>query len=357
MLDRIERARSAEGTPASYRELADAYEALLAFFESGRGTFKPSGKLGSADVLFRYEPGTWVNDVAFRPDGAALVVAGQDRKVRIVDPRNGKARAEESGTAAFLMSAAYHPAGDLFVTGGGEGTVEVRSAVERTSRGDFASLAKYIVNDTVSFASFTPCGRGIVVAGERSGLKLLSWDPSDPLLPIRLLYTHDAGPSEFSGAALVDGTVRLAAVAGETMHVYSIMTRVGVRISHAGRFSLPSGGPITASAVSPCGARVAAGDVDGTVALFPTNAAADRPHATVPGKVTGLAFDPTGHLLAAGTELGEVRVFKITNAETIELASYRARDGVTKLAFSPDGSRLAVASSSERRGLVEVLGH
>ncbi len=70
--------------------------------------------------------------------------------------------------------------------------------------------------------------------------------------------------------------------------------------------------------------------------------------------MAAVALDPTGSYLATGTENGQV---KIWTTKTGELLQTITQDGIIEaLDFSPDGSRLGVASSGsgEKAGIAKV---
>lgn len=106
--------------------------------------------------------------------------------------------------------------------------------------------------------------------------------------------------------------------------------------------------PVTAAAYSPDGKTVAFAAA-GEVRLFDpaTAAPADR-FADVPGRVTAIAFDPTGRRLAvAAGEAGKSGVVRVVGVTDLSPGRDRTlaghADAVYALAFSPDGKTLATA--------------
>ena len=68
--------------------------------------------------------------------------------------------------------------------------------------------------------------------------------------------------------------------------------------------------------------------------------------------ITGLAYHPSAPLLAAGTEGGRVLVWRATNGA--EPAGVDVGGEVASIAWSPDGTRLAVGAADGGVGVIDV---
>ena len=109
------------------------------------------------------------------------------------------------------------------------------------------------------------------------------------------------------------------------------------------------------------GKLLAVGDRAGTVTLLDT----DRPRVIerikplsgeVESLVLALAFSPNGQDLAVGSQLGTISIWSVVQPTKPRLR-FRLpghRGLVTNLAFDPQGQRLASATASIDRALVEV---
>jgi WD40 repeat protein len=84
-----------------------------------------------------------VQAVAIAPDGTWIASAGQDRTIRIWDPRTGEA-ATMLRVDQRLETCVWHPAGDRLFAGGSAGVYrfELRPAGNRLSR-PTAAAARY----------------------------------------------------------------------------------------------------------------------------------------------------------------------------------------------------------------------
>jgi WD40 repeat protein len=104
-------------------------------------------------------------------------------------------------------------------------------------------------------------------------------------------------------------------------------------------------GPVTGIAYSPAETILASASEDGTVRVWN---ARERQHRYILGAHDGpasdVAFSPDGRLVASGGLDHTVRLWDADeSAERRELAALPVNDGVRRLTFSPDGKRLAVA--------------
>src|SRR5262249_36529275 len=101
------------------------------------------------------------------------------------------------------------------------------------------------------------------------------------------------------------------------------------------------------TALSPDGGTLAVcREEDGRLALWDTATGRERLHlGSVMGVPCVLAFSPDGALLAAGGE-DEVRLYRTVDG--ILAGPLHVPEGVVRVAFSPDGKRLATINLVER---------
>jgi WD40 repeat protein len=123
---------------------------------------------------------------------------------------------------------------------------------------------------------------------------------------------------------------------------------------------------VTAVAVEHDGRLAASGSLDGTVLLWDLDTLEPRQPLPVDSAVTSLAFSPDGSTIAIGTDAGDIRLIDLANRrEPVRLTGH---DGsVLSVAFSPDGNMLASGGAdrtvrrwsllTERRIGSEMLGH
>ncbi|MFG2693478.1 helix-turn-helix domain-containing protein [Kitasatospora sp. NPDC048407] len=236
--------------------------------------------------------------------------------------------------------------------------------------------------------AFAAGGGLLAVGDEQGGIRL--WRPADPDTGPRQWPATDLPPGHVGsvnaldltpdGATLVsagdDGAARVWDVAtgrvAAELHGHPTFV-LGAAIGRDGRtvvtsaaFGSPPGSVLVwdlrrgtdlapwpehpqVTAVAAAGDRAAVGTADGRLALWDVGGPVPRPiDVTGPSgsAVTALAFDRGGRALASGTDSGAVQVRGA--ADGAVRASLRVTGRVSAVALSPDGSQLAVGTTSGR---------
>jgi hypothetical protein len=138
----------------------------------------------------------------------------------------------------------------------------------------------------------------------------------------------------------------------------------GDRLQPAGVIWMDS--PVTAVAMSPQPDIVAVGSKDKTALFYKYEQG--RLLEGYKGATTALAFSPDGQMLAVGAEDGFVRVWNVITGPPLAVSDGRGatpaadataapgngRRAVTALAWSPDGSRLAVAWADAKNAVLVI---
>jgi eukaryotic-like serine/threonine-protein kinase len=324
-----------------------------------------------------------VLSVAFRPDGLRLVTASADGTVRQWDPATGReVESPYERHVGEVVTAAYNPDGSWVASGGTDRTVRVWEAA---SRHDVAVLHGHtgVVSQLVftadghQLASASQSGRAgdtgdgtvrIWGVGRQADTSVLrghtsyiypvaysadgrwiasgSWDKT-----VRL---WDAATGESCAILPQPGYVRALAFSpdstwlasgcspGESLNIWNVAT---AQLEH--KFNGPGRVETQAIAVSPDGAHIAAGDVDGnmTVLEAATGAEVHSFRMARSGARRPLAYSPNGRLLAGPG--GDSTHIDIWDTQTLRtMARLTGHTGlVYSVAFSGDGLLMASASS------------
>ncbi len=276
-----------------------------------------------------------VYSLAFRADGRLLASGSEDKTVRLWDTATGAPAGLFPGHTDKVRALAFSPDGGRLLTGCGDGSLRVWDVA---SGRPAYTIPRGHVGEVLGLA-FRPDGRAFVSGGGDGAVRL--WRAGDGEA-LGAWQGHEGVVYRLRFRA--DG-LRLASAATDgTARVWGPATRaeVGVLAGHR-RYVYPV-------AYSPDGRLLASGAWDNTVRLW--DAATGEALAPLPGPVVPegfnavftLAFSPHGDLLAAGGyPAGEIRLWD-TATGRLRASLHHHTMRVRRLAFSPDGNRLASVS-------------
>ena len=218
---------------------------------------------------------SWVESVAFSPDGMRIVTCG-DNIARVWDARTGLRRAELKGHAGWLTSVAFSPDGEQVVTGSSDETAKVWDARTGTPKIELKSRKGEVTSVAIS-----PDGTRIVT-GTWDGIVQI-WDAwtGTPRLELKGL-----SGSVLCVAFSPDGT-RIATSGGVTSH----LGEAKVWDARTGMLLLDLKGhtdTVSSVAFSPDGTSIATGSRDKTAKVW--DARTGAPLLGVEGAQRGLSI-------------------------------------------------------------------
>jgi WD40 repeat protein len=272
----------------------------------------------------------WIQQ--FSPDGKTLVWRS-DTSCVLLDLATGKDRHDWAAHRGGVCSLAYSSNGKLIATGGGDGTVRLWDAV--TDRPLWSAVGHWYY---VTGVAFSPDGKTLVSYSQSDEPAVL-WDVATGTKKATLDNANDSLPRVSAAVFSADGQ---RVIICSNSAKWSLWETASGKLD---RQFTPHNYSTTAMAVSPDGRLVASGGQQ-YVSVYDLAAGKALYHFRTKGELIALAFSPGGHALAALQNHDEVILWEMpTGQERARFATKRVVYG-GNIVFSPD-SRLLAAASNE----------
>lgn len=345
-------------TPAADAHLlAVAFSPDNALLAVGGAVFPANGGTNGLAVVYHLTsstqptqtfsvPGVSLNHVAFSPDGATLAAADGAGNVDLFSPANPSARQLITVGKPVQVLAFAGSSSGLLATGDSSGAIRLWNY--RTQQPVGTPLRDGLV---VYALAFSPDGRSLAGGGRDGSVFIWSANGRTPIartiaggVGIQQLSLNPAATQ--AATADRDGSANLWNLAtGRRIHHF---------VDHDPHVA------ITSAEFGPTAGTVALGLTSGEVEFV--NAASATPDGSVrqSGKsspVNDTAFSPDNSMLAVGHASGEVELWNLRPRRLIRTLMQPTGpeaqpDGITALAFNPQGTELVVGSEFHRPKMV-----
>ena len=310
-----------------------------------RPSFPPSQvRTGSAtlgSILVKYYGHTErVNAVAWSPNGAYIVSAGDDKTAQVWEAATGDHLFTYTGHTDRVNAVAWSPDGKLITSASSDSTVQVWEA----DTGIYLFTCSGHT-DRVNAVAWSPDGKLIASAGDDKTVRL--WDATNG----HHLFTYRSHSDWVRALAWSPDGKRIASAGDDsTVHVWEATTRRNIFFTK--NVYRGDSQQIRAVAWSPNGNLIASAGDDKTVHVW--NVTSRKPTLIYRDHGDGMHavdWSPDGKYIAsaAGSSINyyaenTVRIWDAASGDAIYI--YRSHsDYVLALAWSPNGQQIASASS------------
>ena len=331
----------------------------------------------------------WVNSVSFSPDGSTLASGSSDRTVKLWDVATRQNIATLEGHKYGVRLVSFSPDGRTLASGSWDKTIKLWDVATRRnietlySRGEITSLA------------FSPDGKILAPGSKKTSNdngQVVLWDmqailPSQPQALVKISGDNQQGVSgealmnpfvvevrDKNGVGLAGFPVRFTVTAGDgklsgRFSVENATTDANGRAQSTLTLGdLPGTNTVEASFA---GRKVAFNAVGVGMPTPPIGSDYQTWHLPEgaiarlgKGRINEVAFSPDGSLLAVASSIGIWLYDAATSRELALLLGHTSE--VTSVSFSPDGSTLASGSAdgtvklwdvATRRNIATLRGH
>jgi len=293
----------------------------------GRSSPKPPPTMAFVDRATIIGHTNAVKSVQFGKDGDTLISGGADKTVRIWKESNGLQTHLLPGHAKMVTAVAVTPDGDIIASASLDNTVRVWDA----ERGVEVGVLKGHTN-TVTCLSFSPDGEYLASGSMDKSVILWEWKNKRNKRQLTG-HTNMVTCLEFKS----DGSILASGGADRRVILWTTGTYSDFRTLY------PHTAMVTALAFSPDGQFLATGSQDHTIQLISTaNNAVKKTLAGHEKSVLSLDFTFDGNYLASGAADGTVRLWNADSGR--EAAMVQTDSMVWGVAFNPKGLLLAAGT-------------
>jgi WD40 repeat protein len=292
-----------------------------------------------------------VNSVAFSPSGTTLASGSFDGTIRLWDISRGHQLGRPlRGQTGSVNSVAFSPDGKTLASGSADTTIRLWDTARRHAFVSALNAGSGVVpfGSAIRSVAFSPDGR-VLASGDVDGA-IRFWD---------VAQGHQLGPplnGSILGVSSIafnpDGAILASGGADGTIQLWNVTRRQSLGSPLAGHTD-----NVGSLAFSPDGTLLASGSKDTTIRLWDVarRQAIGSPLTGHAGSVNSVAFSPDGKTLASGSTDTTIRLWDVARRRQLGRPLNRLSSPVNSVAFSPDGKTLASGSGRMNGSLAASL--
>lgn len=296
------------------------------------------------------QSGLTVDGVAFSPDGSLLAIfMSDDASIRLLDVTTGQPVGDPlTGDAGGSGRIAFGPDGKLLVSAIFLGGVQFWDVDSGQALGNLVTDEGDLVVDVIVDVAFSPDGSLLVTAGLLDGVRL--WDVQSGRPVGEPLAGTDESGAVLSVAFSPDGTLLVTANNEENeAQLWDVQSRRLAGDPLTVEDGLVARGPVAGVVFSPDGELLAtAGDLVRLWDVHSRQQVGDPiGNDANPIVSDGVAFSPDGTLLAITNSDNTVRLWSVDSRKPVTEPFVGHTNRLYDMAFSPDGTLLVTVDQDD----------
>ncbi|CAN5394177.1 adenylate/guanylate cyclase domain-containing protein [soil metagenome] len=298
---------------------------------------------GSEIASFESQDGP-VQDATFSPDKHHIAIASRSGRILIWDVQSQRRIVQLEGHDAAVVGVQFNPKGNLLLSVEVDGTERLWD----TSTG--AQIAVLKGNEYFRKPLFSPDGQLVLTALNDNTARIWKTDGSE----LRVLAGHDN--QVVAAAFSSDGRLVVTGSLDGTAKIWAVEDGRAVATLRG------HGGPLVDVAFSQDSQSIVTASRDGTARIWRVKDGAGQAILRGDGaRVSSAAFSPnTSYVVTASSQNRTVRLWDTRSGQQIAVLADQpgkagVKAGLTRAAFSSDGTRIAVLSGEENVRVIRAF--